>query len=45
MTGPQRACLIDALRAGYERLREGAAALDAVEAAIRLLEASGLFNL
>lgn len=44
MTGPQRACLIDALRAGYERLREDAAALDAVEAAIRLLEASGLFN-
>ncbi|MBM4134426.1 MAG: hypothetical protein FJ245_11720 [Nitrospira sp.] len=44
MTGLQRACLIDALRAGYGRLREGAPALDAVEAAIRLLEASGLFN-
>lgn len=44
MTGQQRVCLADALRVGYERLREGAAALDAVEAAIRLLEASGLFN-
>ncbi|TAJ10660.1 MAG: hypothetical protein EPO61_02275 [Nitrospirae bacterium] len=44
MTGAQHVCLAESLRTGYERLREGAAALDAVEAAIRLLEASGLFN-
>lgn len=44
MTGPQRTCLAEALRLGHGLLREGAAALDAVESAIRLLEASGLFN-
>ena len=44
MTGDQRRCLTDALRAGYQLLRRGAPALDAVEAAIRALEASGLFN-
>jgi len=44
MTEPQRTCLDDALRTGYALLRRGAPALDAVEAAIRLLEASGRFN-
>ena len=44
MTGAQRACLDHALRAGYEALRRGAPAVTAVETAIRLLEASGLFN-
>jgi len=44
MTGDQRKCLADALRAGYQRLQRGASALDAVEATIRALEASGLFN-
>jgi len=44
MTGGQRRFLADALRAGHQLMQRGAPALDAVEAAIRLLEASGLFN-
>jgi L-asparaginase / beta-aspartyl-peptidase len=44
MTGDQRECLADALRAGHRALKRGASALDAVEATIRALEASGLFN-
>ncbi len=44
MTGGQRECLADALRAGYRLLKRGAPSLDAIEATIRLLEASGLFN-
>jgi beta-aspartyl-peptidase (threonine type) len=44
MTREQRRCLADALRAGYQLLTRGSPSLDAVEAAIRLLEASGLFN-
>lgn len=44
MTGPQRVCLAESLRVGYDLLRRGSASLDAVEAAIRFLEASGLFN-
>ncbi len=44
MTAPQAACLAEALAAGHARLHRGAAALEAVEAAIRLLEGSGLFN-
>ena len=44
MTGDQRECLADSLRAGYQLLKRGAPSLDAVEAAIRMLEASGLFN-
>jgi L-asparaginase / beta-aspartyl-peptidase len=44
MSGEQRECLTGALRAGYQALKRGASALDAVEATIRALEASGLFN-
>jgi len=44
ITGDQRQCLADALRTGYRLLQRGAPALDAVEATIRALEASGLFN-
>lgn len=44
MTDDQRACLAETLRAGYRQLARGASALDAVEAAVRALEASGLFN-
>lgn len=44
MTGDQRQCLTDALRAGHQALKRGASALDAVEATVRALEASGLFN-
>lgn len=44
MTGPQRVCLAESLRVGYGLLRRGSTSLDAVEAAIRFLEASGLFN-
>jgi beta-aspartyl-peptidase (threonine type) len=44
MTVPQRTCLAEALRAGYDALRRGAPALAGVETAVRLLEASGLFN-
>ena len=44
MTSDQRRCLADALRTGYRALKGGAPALDVVEATIRMLEASGLFN-
>lgn len=44
MTKAQRACLSEALVQGYELLKQGATSLNAVEAAVRLLEASGLFN-
>jgi beta-aspartyl-peptidase (threonine type) len=44
MTGDQRKCLADALCAGHRLLKRGAPSLDAVEATIRALEASGLFN-
>jgi beta-aspartyl-peptidase (threonine type) len=43
-TASQRACLVQALRAGYELLERGRPAIDAVEEAIRAMEASGLFN-
>lgn len=39
-----RAALENALRHGHEVLKEGGAALDAVEAAVRVLEDSPLFN-
>ena len=44
VSASQRACLNDTLLEGYRVLREGGAALDAVEQAIRSLERSGLFN-
>ncbi len=44
MNEAQASCLAETLRAGYALLNAGAPALDAVEAAIRILEASGLFN-
>ncbi len=44
MTKAQRACLSEALAVGYDLLRRGAPSLTAVEAAVRVLEASGLFN-
>jgi beta-aspartyl-peptidase (threonine type) len=44
ITGPQKDCLAEALRRGHDLLRRGGGALDSVEAAIRVLEASGLFN-
>ncbi len=44
MTDDQRQCLAGALRAGYRLLTRGVPALDAVEATICSLEASGLFN-
>jgi L-asparaginase / beta-aspartyl-peptidase len=44
MTGDQRECLADALRAGHQALKRGTSACDAVEATICALEASGLFN-
>jgi len=44
MTDDQRRCLVGALRAGHHRLQRGASALETVEATIRELEASGLFN-
>lgn len=44
MTGAQRICLEDAIRDGHRRLREGGSSLEAVETAIRAMEASGLFN-
>ena len=44
MTDDQRRCLAGALRAGHHRLQRGASALETVEATIRELEASGLFN-
>lgn len=44
MSAAQRDCLIDALQTGFEVLRSSGPAIVAVESAIRLLEASGLFN-
>ena len=44
MTDAQFDSLSDALRAGYQLLKRGASALDAVDTTIRALEASGLFN-
>ena len=44
VTPAQLACLADALSHGYTVLRRGGQALDSVEATIRLLESSGLFN-
>jgi beta-aspartyl-peptidase (threonine type) len=44
MTDGQRRCLAGALRAGHQQLQRGASALDVVEATIRTLEASRLFN-
>lgn len=43
-TARQRACLVEALTAGYDRLRCGGHAVEAVVAAIHILEGSGLFN-
>ncbi|TLY34960.1 MAG: hypothetical protein E6K60_11850 [Nitrospirae bacterium] len=43
MTPVQRDCLVEALTIGFDVLRYGGRALDAVEATIRVLE-SGLFN-
>jgi beta-aspartyl-peptidase (threonine type) len=44
MTASQQICLAEALHEGYEALRRGAQAIAAVETAIQVLEASGLFN-
>ncbi len=44
LTALQADCLTQALVDGYAKLRSGGAAIDAVEAAVRVLEASGLFN-
>ncbi len=44
VTAAQRACLAEALAAGYDVLKRNGTALDAVEAVIRALEGSGLFN-
>jgi beta-aspartyl-peptidase (threonine type) len=44
MNAAQAACLREALAQGHAELRRGAPALRAVEAAIRVLEGSGLFN-
>lgn len=44
MSAPQRHCLNDALQTGFEVLKSDGHAIAAVEAAIRVLEASGLFN-
>ena len=44
VTAAQRACLAEALAAGYAVLKGNGTALDAVEAVIRALEGSGLFN-
>ncbi|MDQ6734614.1 MAG: isoaspartyl peptidase/L-asparaginase, partial [Nitrospirota bacterium] len=44
MSSARRGCLIDSLKAGFEVLRSSGPAIAAVESAIRLLEASGLFN-
>jgi beta-aspartyl-peptidase (threonine type) len=44
MTPQQASCLAEALAAGHAVLRQGGAALLAVERAISMLEASGLFN-
>lgn len=44
MTVQQRVCLREALSVGYRCLELGAPAIDAVEASIRVLEKSGVFN-
>lgn len=44
MSAKQARCLEQALIDGYRSLKSGMPALEAVEAAIRILEASGLFN-
>ncbi len=44
MNAQQRACLREALSVGYRCLELGAPAIDAVEASIRVLEESGVFN-
>lgn len=44
LSRPQSACLAGALETGYDVLKQGGPALDAVETAIKALEASGLFN-
>lgn len=44
ITQPQAASLAQALETGHGLLQSGSSALEAVEAAIRVLEASGLFN-
>lgn len=44
MKSPQAACLTQALETGHGVLQSGSSALEAVEAAIRVLESSGLFN-
>jgi len=44
MTAAQRAALREALVDGYGLLHQGRPAVEAVEATIRVLEASGLFN-
>lgn len=43
-TAAQRSCLTESLVLGMTIMKKGGAALDAVEATIRLLEGSGLFN-
>jgi beta-aspartyl-peptidase (threonine type) len=44
ISSAQRGCLINALQAGFEVLRSSGPAIASVEAAIRVLESSGLFN-
>jgi beta-aspartyl-peptidase (threonine type) len=44
VTPAQRACLAEAMVAGYEVLRRGGSALDSVVETIRALESSGIFN-
>jgi L-asparaginase / beta-aspartyl-peptidase len=44
MSVAQRACIAEALNVGYDVLRSGGPAIASVEAAIRALEESGLFN-
>lgn len=44
MSKAQRTCMVDALVVGYDLLRSGIPAVQAVEEAIRTLEGSGLFN-
>jgi len=44
MTPAQAACLRLAVVTGYDLLRQGVSAIDAVQEAIRTMESSGLFN-
>jgi beta-aspartyl-peptidase (threonine type) len=44
MSAAQRRCMAEALQIAYNELRSNASAITAVEMAIRVLEASGLFN-